>query len=130
MERARLALVLLLAFVACTGAAILVGARGPASDPGLLPWVVQGAGYLCAIAGGLLLLAPAGAGRVEAEGRRLGVVLLPTVAALVLVDTVTAATDSGGANIGAGLVRMVLLVAVGMLTARLAVTLAAERRAR
>ena len=130
MERPRLALVLLLAFIACTGAAILMGAARPASDPGLLPWVVQGIGYLCAVAGGVLLLAPASTDRVGAEGRRLGVVLLPTVAALVLVDAVTATTDSGGANIGAGLVRLLLLVVIGVLTARLAVTVAAERRTR
>ena len=130
MERPRLAQVLLLAFIACTGAAILVGAARPADDPGTVPWAVQVAGYLCAIAGGVLLLAPAGTGRVDTDGRRLGVVLLPTVIALVLLDALPAATDSGGANIGAGFVRLLLLVVIGVLTARLAVALAAERRTR
>ena len=130
MERSRRALVLLLAFIACTGAAILAGAGRPADDPGMVPWVVQGAGYCCAIAAGVLLLAPAGTGRVETDGRRLGVVLVPTVLALVLLDAVTSVTGSGGADIGAGLVRLVLLVGIGMLTARLAVAVAAERRIR
>ena len=130
MHRPRRALVLLLAFIACTGAAILAGAGRPADDPGVVPWVLQVVAYLCAIAAGVLLRTSTGAGRVETEGRRLGAVLLPVVLALVLLDMVTAASAGGGANIGAGLARMVLLVVVGMLTARLAVTAAAERRTR
>jgi hypothetical protein len=124
VDRLRLALGLLLAFVACTGAAILIGGVRPASDPGVLPWLVQVVGYLCGVAGGVLVLAG-----TASPARRVGVLLMPALVALVLLDAATMATDSGGANIGAGFVRLVLLVVIAVATVRLARALAAAEGA-
>jgi hypothetical protein len=49
---------------------------------------------------------------------------------LVLVDAVRLGDASGGANIGAGFVRLVCLVVLGVMTARLALAVAAAGRAR
>jgi hypothetical protein len=52
------------------------------------------------------------------------------VVVLALLDAVTLAADSGGANIGAGLVRLIGLVVIMVATVRLALGIAAARRAR
>jgi hypothetical protein len=121
VDRRAPALVALMLFVVLTGVSIAVGAARPATDPGALPWLLQGAGYLCAVAAGGLLLRGQGA-----DGRRIGGVVLGAVAVLVLLDALTAGRV--GADIGAGLGRLVFLLVIGMATARLAVTVAAARR--
>ena len=128
MDRLRLALALLLAFIACTGVAILLSGLRPVGDPGMAPWAVQVVGYLCGLAAAVLLLTPSG--RPDAPDRRIGLLLLPALLALVLLDALTAATDTGGANIGAGFARLVLLVVIAVATVRVARAVAAERRPR
>lgn len=120
MDRRAPALVALMLFVVLTGASVLVGAARPATDPGTLPWLLQLAAYLSAATAGALLL------RQGADDRRIGGVVLGALAVLVLLDLLTAGQD--GANIGAGLGRLVGLLVIGMATARLAVTVAAARR--
>lgn len=128
MDRLRVALRLMLVFAVCIGAAILLAGTRPASDPGLLPWLVQAAGYLCGLAAGLLVLGSRGDGD-DAAGVRPGALLLPAVLALVVLDVVVATTSSGGAVVGAGLLRIALFVAIGWATLRIARTLAEGRRA-
>ncbi|PZA21290.1 hypothetical protein DMO24_11035 [Modestobacter versicolor] len=110
----------LLAFVLLTAAAIVVSGSRPGLQQGAAPVVLQVAGHLAALVGGVLLLGAA---------RTAGVVVLGAVAVLVTVELVTWATGTGGgANIGAGLVRLVALVAVAVVTVRLAPTVLAPRR--
>ncbi|MGY1771480.1 hypothetical protein [Blastococcus sp. SYSU D00813] len=129
MDRLRVALRLVLVLAACTGAAILLAGTRPASDPGLLPWLVQAAGHLCGLVAGLLVLGSRADGEAAA-GARPGALLLPAVLALVLLDVVVATTSSGGAVVGAGLLRIVLFVAIGWAALQIARTLAEGRRAR
>jgi hypothetical protein len=132
VDRRHLALVLLLSFVACTGVAIVVSGSRPASAPGLAPVVLQGLGYLLGLVAAALLLTPdqGGVARLGEPDRRIGGVLLGALLVLVLLDVVALIADDGGANIGAGLVRLVFLLLVGLATARLAVRNSAARRAR
>jgi peptidoglycan/LPS O-acetylase OafA/YrhL len=118
MDRRRPALVALLAFAGCTLVAVLVSGSRPHLDQGDAPWAFQLAGYLCALVAGVLLLAP-DAGGTPAD-RRTGLVVVAAVVVLALIDALTAAADEGGANIGAGLVRLVTLVVVAVMTVRLA----------
>ncbi|WP_142023810.1 hypothetical protein [Blastococcus colisei] len=129
MDRRRRALVLLLLFVVLTGVSIAVSGSRPHLDQGTAPWLLQVVGHLCALAGGVLLLAPE-EGREDAGVRRLGAVVLAAIVVLGLVDAMTLAADSAGANIGAGLVRLVGLVAIMVATIRLAHGVAASRRTR
>ncbi|MBB3677713.1 hypothetical protein [Modestobacter versicolor] len=120
MGRRRAAMAALLAFVLLTAAAIVVSGSRPGLQQGAAPVVLQVAGHLAALVGGVLLLGAA---------RTAGVVVLGAVAVLVTVELVTWATGTGGgANIGAGLVRLVALVAVAVVTVRLAPTVLAPRR--
>jgi hypothetical protein len=112
VERPRLALALLALFVALTVLATVLAGSRPATEPGVLPWVLQIAGYLCAIAGGVLLLAAPGPGL----HRRAGLVVVGAVVVLALLDAWT--RDDAGANIGGGLVRLVCLLAVVAATVR------------
>ena len=127
MDRRGRALVALLLFIAFTGASILVAGDRPHLDQGNAPWLLQVIGYLCAVAGGVLLLAPAD-GRDGSGDRRIGAVVLVALVVLVLLDAATLAADSAGANIGAGFVRLLCLVTIGVATARLAIAAAAARR--
>jgi hypothetical protein len=127
MERHRRALVLMLLFVLCTGIAIVLSGSRPASDQGSAPWVAQAVGYLSALAGGVLLLTPR-VGR-SADDRATGSMVVGAAVVLALVDAVTVAADSSGANIGAGLVRVVGLVVIMVATVRLALGVAASGRA-
>lgn len=120
MDRRRTSLVLLLLFVLCTGVAIVVSGGRPASEPGLAPALVQAVGYGCALVAGLLLVSSAG------DARRLGWVVLGTLAMLVVLDLLA----GGGPNIGAGLVRLVGLVVIMVATVRVALGVAAAGRAR
>jgi len=124
VDRRGPALVALLLFVVLTGVSIALSGSRPALDQGTAPWAVQVVAHLCAVTGGVLLLAGGGEG-----GRRLGGVVMAATIAMLLIDAMAMAADAGGADIGAGLVRLVCLLAIGMATARLAVTVAADRRA-
>jgi hypothetical protein len=129
MDRRGRALVALLLFIVLTGASIAVSGSRPHLDQGAAPWVLQVVAYLCALAAGVLLMAPAEGANGGADDRRTGLVVIGAVVALALIDGVTAATDSGGGDIGAGFLRLICLVAVGVATARLAIAAAAARRA-
>ena len=132
MDRRTSALLLVLLFVACTGVALVVDGSRPASASGLAPTVIQGIGYLLGLAGALLLLLPDRGSAVPLGDvdRRIGGVLLGALAVLVLLDVVGLTAAEDGANVGAGLVRLVFLVLVGVCTARLAVRTSAARRVR
>ena len=123
MDRRAPALGALLLFVVLTGVSIALSGSRPALDQGTVPWLVQLAGYLAAVTGGVLLLAAGGEG-----GRRLGGVVVGATIAMLLLDAAALAADGSGATIGTGLVRLVCLLVIGMVTARLAVTVAADRR--
>ena len=115
MDQRSTALILLLAFIALTGASIAVSGSRPHLDQGTAHWLLQVIGYLCALAGGVRLLAPATDDADGGGDRRIGTVVVVALVALVLIDAVTLAADSGGANIGAGFVRlMVLASALGL----------------
>jgi peptidoglycan/LPS O-acetylase OafA/YrhL len=126
MDRRSRALVALMLFVVLTGASIVVSGSRPHLDQGAAPWVLQVIGYLCALAGGVLLMR--GGAQCDADDRRLGLVVVVAVGALALIDAVTVATDSGGADIGAGFLRLICLVAVFVATARVAIATARARR--
>ena len=128
MDRRGRALVALMLFVVLTGASIVLSGSRPHLDQGAAPWVLQVIGYLCALAGGVLLMAPADGEGTNPDDRRIGLVVLVAVAALALIDAVTLATDSGGANIGAGFLRLICLVAIFVATARLAIATARAGR--
>jgi peptidoglycan/LPS O-acetylase OafA/YrhL len=114
----------LLLFVACTGVAIVISGMRPANDPGVLPFAVQLVGYAFAAVAGLLLVAS------RPEDRRPGVVVLGALAVLVLLDVFAFADSSGGANIGAGFVRLVGLLVIAIQTVQLARGVAGSRRER
>jgi len=116
------ALAALLLFVVLTGAAIAVSGSRPANDPGTAPWVLQAIGYICAGAAAVLLLTG------DDDGRRRGSLVGAATVALVLLDLLV--PDEGGATIGAGLVRLVLLVVLAVVTASLARAVAADRQSR
>jgi hypothetical protein len=121
MDRRRASLVLLLAFVVCTAIAIVVSGGRPALQPGIAPTVVQVVGYLLAGAAAVLLTAgPTGA------GRRTGAMVLAAVVLLVVLDAVA----ESGPNIGAGGVRLLLLIVIAVATVRVARDDAAARRVR
>jgi hypothetical protein len=122
VDRPRLAVPLLGLFVALTVLATVVDGSRPATEPGVLPWILQLAGYLCAIAGGVVLLTVPGPG----VHRRAGVVVLAAVVVLALLDAWMG--DDAGANIGGGLVRLVCLVAVVAATVRVGADAAARGR--
>jgi hypothetical protein len=126
VDRRRFALFALVAFAVATAVAIVISGSRPATAQGIAPLVVQGVGYGCAILAALDLLAPA----VHPAGadRKLGGVVLATVAVLVLLDALAFA-DAEGANIGAGFLRLVCLVVIVAVAVRLvATTVAAGRR--
>lgn len=120
VDRRAPALAALMVFVVCTGAAIAVSGARPANDPGTAPWVLQAIGYVCAAAAAVLLLAG------EDDGRRRGALVGAVTVALVLLDLLV--PDDGGADIGAGFVRLVLLLVLFVVTVGLAQAVARERR--
>jgi hypothetical protein len=128
MNRRRTALLALMGFVGFTLVAIVVSGSRPHLEQGDAPWMLQVLGYLCAVAGGVLLLIPDDRG--FPTDRRAGLIVLGGVVVLALVDVWTVATDSGGADIGAGGVRLIALIAITVVTVRLAAgTFSAGRRA-
>ncbi|RBY92074.1 hypothetical protein DQ244_07115 [Blastococcus sp. TBT05-19] len=122
VDRRAPALVALLLFVVLTGAAIVVSGSRPAGDgQGDLPALIQVAGYVAAAVGGALLLKGP-----DPAARRTGVVVLGVIAVLALVDWLTAGQE--GADIGAGLARLVGLVVLAVVITRLSVAVSAARR--
>jgi hypothetical protein len=119
MDRRRTSLVLLLLFVLCSGIAIVVSGSRPGLEQGLAPALVQSVGYGFALVAGLLLVSSTD----ERNGRRLGGVVLGTLAVLVLLDLLA----EPGPNIGAGFVNLVGLVVIMVATIRLALGIAGER---
>jgi hypothetical protein len=123
----RSALVALVGFALATAASIALSGSRPASAQGIAPLVVQAVGYGCALVAALVLM-----GRSEhpaVADRRLGGAVLAAVALLVLLDVEVFAGADGGANIGAGLLRLVCLLLIVAVAGRLlATSLASGRR--
>jgi hypothetical protein len=111
-------------FVGLTLVAIVLDGRLPASEESVTGWIAQVLAYLCALTAGVLLLAPP----ADPGTRTPGFVVIGATTALVLLDALTAGQD--GANIGGGLLRVVLLGVLAVVTARLATAVAAARRSR
>lgn len=126
VDRRGPALAALMFFVVATVVALVLDGRLPASEDSVAGWVLQVLGYLAALAAGVLLIAaPA-----EAGTQRTGFVVVGAVLLLVLMDAVGLTSDEGGANIGAGFVRLVCLVVLAVVTVRLALSVAAARQSR
>ena len=124
MDRRRAALSALIAFAVATAAAIAISGSRPAGAQGLAPWLVQGVGHLCAVLAAVELLLPAP--HPSGADRKLGTVVLVAVAALVLLDVFTGA----GPDIGAGFLRLVCLVVIVAVAARLLTSTLASGRGR
>lgn len=124
MDRRLPALAALMAFVGLTLAAIVLDGRLPASEESLAGWIAQVLAYLCALAAGVLLLAPP----ADPGTRTPGFVVVGATVALVLLDALTAGQEGG--NIGGGLLRVVLLGVLAVVAARLATAVGAARRPR
>ena len=123
MDRRRAALYALVAFAIATAVAIVISGGRPAGEQGVAPLVVQGVGYAFALAAALELLAPAE--NPAGADRKLGGAILVALTALVLLDVFAA----GGPDIGAGFLRLVCLLVIVAVAARLlASTLASGRR--
>jgi hypothetical protein len=129
VDRRRFALYALVAFAVATAVAIVLSGSRPAGEQGIAPMVVQGVGYGCAILAALDLMAPAA--HPAGADRKLGSVVLVSVAVLVLLDLVAFGSSDAniGANIGAGFLRLVCLVVIVAVAGRLtAGTVRATRR--
>lgn len=124
MDRRLPALAALMAFVGLTLAAIVLDGRLPASEESLAGWIAQVLAYLCALAAGVLLLAPP----ADPGTRTPGFVVVGATVALVLLDALLAGQEGG--NIGGGLLRVVLLGVLAVVAARLATAVGAARRPR
>jgi hypothetical protein len=124
VDRRRTSLVLLLLFVACTGVAIAVSGSRPGLQQGVAPTVAQFVGYLLALVAAVLLIAPT-AGWPGGAARTIGGTVLGALAVLVLLDLLA----GDGPDIGAGFLRLIGLVVIGVATVRLALGVAATRRA-
>jgi hypothetical protein len=126
VDRRRAALYALVGFALATAVSIVISGARPADGQGIAPLLVQAVGYVCALVAGLELLAPAP--HPVGADRKLGGALLAALGVLVLLDVVAFA-DDGGANIGAGFLRLVCLVVIVAVAARLLTTsLASSRR--
>ena len=123
MDRRERALAALMLFVVLTGVAIVVSGARPASAQGTAPGVVQLLAYLCAVVGGVVLVTAS-----DQRGRRLGGLVLAAAVVMLLVDGLAMLADEEGANIGAGLARLVCLLLIGGATVRVALDVAAARR--
>jgi hypothetical protein len=122
VDRRRTALVLLLLFIVCVGVATVLSGSRPGLQQGIAPTVAAVVGYLFAFVAAVLLMVPA----AESQGRTLGVVILGALVVLVLVDLFVA----HGPDIGAGFVQLIGEVVILVAAVRLAVEVAADRRAR
>jgi peptidoglycan/LPS O-acetylase OafA/YrhL len=130
VDRRRLALVALVVFAVATAVASAVSGSRPGSAPGIAPFVVQVVGYGCALVAGLALLRSSD--RPMGADRRLGGTVLVAVGVLAVLDVEAFAGEAGGANIGAGFLRLICLVVIVAVAGRLVVTTvtAAGRRRR
>lgn len=124
VDHRRPALAALLLFVVLTIAANVLDGRLPASEESDAGWGAQVLAYLCAVWAGVRLMAPP----ADEGSRRSGSVVLAVTVVLALVDAVTSVQD--GADVGAGFVRLLGLVVLAVVTARLARAVAADRRSR
>jgi drug/metabolite transporter (DMT)-like permease len=125
MDRRRVPLVLLLAFIACTGIAIVVSGSRPGPAQGVAPTVVQFVGYLLALVAAVLLVLGV------APRRRIGGSVLGSSAILVLLEVVLLdVVAPNGPDVGAGAVRLLCLVVIGVATVRLALDDPAARQTR
>ena len=124
MDRRGPALACLMLFVVLTGVSIAVSGSRPALGQGTAPWLIQMLAYLCAVAGGVVLMSDS-----HQRGLRLGGLVLTAAVVMLLVDGLTMLSEEEGANIGAGLARLVCLLIIGGVTVRLALDVAAARRA-
>jgi hypothetical protein len=124
MDRRGPALAALMLFVVLTGVAVAVSGARPASAQGAAPWLVQMVAYLCAVAGGAVLVSAS-----DQRGLRLGGLVLVAAVVMLLVDGLTILSEEEGANIGAGLARVVCLLLIGGVTVRVALDAAEARRA-
>lgn len=126
MDRRAPALAALMLFVVLTGVAIAVSGARPASAQGTAPWLVQMLAYLCAVVGGAVLVSAS-----DLRGVRIGGLVLAAAVVMLLVDGLTMLSEEEeGANIGAGLARLVCLLLIGGATVRVALDVAAARAAR
>ena len=123
MDRRAPALAALMLFVVLTGVAIAVSGARPASAQGTAPWLVQMLAYLCAVVGGAVLVSAS-----DLRGVRIGGLVLAAAVVMLLVDGLTMLSEEEGANIGAGLARLVCLLLIGGATVRVALDVAAARR--
>ena len=130
MDRRRVALVALVAFAVATAVASAVSGSRPASAAGIAPFVVRCVGYGCALVAGLALLRSSD--RPIGADRRLGGTVLAAAGILAVLDVEAFAGEAGGANIGAGFLRLICLVVIVAVAGRLVVTAvtAAGRRRR
>jgi hypothetical protein len=122
VDRRRIALLLLLGFIACIGAAVVVSGSRPGLQQGIAPTVLAFGGYLLALAAAVLLIAR----QADGTTRTIGATVLAAVAVLVLLDLLTA----DGPNVGAGLVQLVGELVIMAATVRLALGVARPSRAR
>ena len=125
MDRSRVALGLLLGFIACIGVAVVVSGSRPGLQQGIAPTVAAFAGYLLALVAAVLLIAQPAEGR-SGTARKIGAIVLGAVVLLVLLDVFAAE----GPNIGAGFVKLIGELVILAATARLAMGIARARRAR
>jgi hypothetical protein len=124
VDRRRAALLALVAFAVATAVAIVISGARPATAQGIAPTLVQAVGYVFAVLAGVELLLPAA--HPAGADRKLGGVVLVAVAGMVLVDVFAAA----GPDIGAGFLRLVCLVVIVAVAARLLTTTLASGRGR
>jgi hypothetical protein len=124
VDRRRAALYALVAFAVATAAAIVISGSRPGTGQGIAPMVVQAVGYVCALLAALELLAPAA--HPAGADRKLGGVILVALAVMVVLDVVADA----GPDIGAGFLRLVCLVVIVAVAARLVATSRAPGRPR
>jgi hypothetical protein len=123
VDRRPAALAALLAFAVATVLATVFDGRLPASEESVAGWILQVLGYVAGIAGGVLLLTTRGL-----PGRGAGFVVVGAMLVLVLTDGVALADDGGGADVALGGVRLLALLAVGVVALRLAPVVARDRR--
>jgi hypothetical protein len=129
VDRRRLALFALLAFAVATAVAIVVSGSRSHTGQGVAPMVVQGVGHAFALVAALALLAPGDVfGPPAGADRKLGGVVLAALVVLVLLDAF--ADAAGGANIGAGFLRLICLVVIVAVAGRLMSTTVALGRRR
>jgi uncharacterized membrane protein len=124
VDRRRAALYALIVFALASAVANTISGSRPAGEQGALPWVVQGVGYVFAVLAAVELLLPAA--HPAGADRKLGGVLLVAVAVMVGLDVF----GGGGTDIGVGFLRLVCLVVIVAVAARLLTTTLASGRSR